>query len=64
MEKAITPTIFWRFFMAKPGFISQFITFFKANKWWFLVPMFMVFLLILLLIFLGGENTVPFIYQL
>lgn len=50
--------------MSKSRRFSQWFALLKTHKWWFLTPMLIVLALILLLIFLGGDNTVPFIYQL
>ncbi len=37
-------------------------TFLWANKWWWLVPMLLVFLGFLLLVFMTGGDALPFVY--
>jgi len=50
--------------MARPSLIKEFWLALRQNKKWFLVPIFLVLLLLMGLVFLGGTYVAPFIYPL
>ena len=50
--------------MARQSLFSEFAAFLKENKKWWLVPILVVFLLLGVLIVLGGTSAAPFIYTL
>ena len=49
---------------ARPTFIREFWDFLKDNKKWWLLPILVVFLLVGMLLVLGGTAAAPFIYTL
>ena len=50
--------------MARKTLVGEFGAYLKENKKWWLVPILVVFLLLGLLIVLGGTSAAPFIYTL
>ena len=50
--------------MARNSLLKEFGGFLKENKKWWLVPILVVFLLLGVLIVLGGTGAAPFIYTL
>ena len=50
--------------MARRSLLSEFGAFLKENKKWWLIPILVVFLLLGVLITLGGTSAAPFIYTL
>jgi hypothetical protein len=46
------------------GFLGELWGFLKSNKKWWLIPIFVVFLILGLLILLSGTGLAPFIYTL
>ena len=46
------------------GLVREMWRFLMSNKKWWLVPMLIVFLLVGLLVVLGGSGAAPFIYTL
>ena len=50
--------------MARQSLFSEFVAFLMENKKWWLVPILVVFLLLGVLIILGGTSAAPFIYPL
>jgi hypothetical protein len=49
---------------ADRGLLREFWDFLRENKKWWLLPIFIVLLLVSLLIFLSGTGAAPFIYTL
>ncbi|MBN2448216.1 MAG: hypothetical protein JXO22_15920 [Phycisphaerae bacterium] len=49
---------------AEPSLISEFVAFLANNKKWWLAPIIAIFLLVGLLVILGGTGAAPFIYTL
>lgn len=49
---------------ARPGLVIELWDFLKDNKKWWLLPILVVFLLVGILIVLGGTAAAPFIYTL
>jgi hypothetical protein len=47
-----------------PGLLRELWRFLMSNKKWWLIPMLVVFLLVGLLLVLGGSGAAPFIYTL
>ena len=50
--------------MPRQSLLSEFGAFLKENKKWWLIPILVVFLLLGVLIVLGGTSAAPFIYTL
>jgi hypothetical protein len=50
--------------LERPGFFSEFWTFLRYNKRWWLTPIILVLLFVGLLIVLGGTAAAPLIYTL
>lgn len=48
----------------RAGIVSEFWSFLKHNKKWWLLPIVTVILLMGLLVFLSGSGAAPFIYTL
>jgi Family of unknown function (DUF5989) len=46
------------------GLAREFLDFVRHNKKWWLIPILVVFLLVGLLVILGGTGAAPFIYTL
>jgi uncharacterized protein DUF5989 len=49
---------------AKIGFFREYWQFLKESKKWWLLPILIVFLLLGILVILGGSGAAPFIYTL
>ena len=49
---------------ANPGFFSEFWTFLKASKKWWMLPMLLLFLLMSIILVLANTAAAPFIYTL
>ena len=49
---------------ARSGIASEFWAFLKQNKKWWLLPIVVVFMLVGVLLVLGGTAAAPFIYTL
>ncbi len=49
---------------AGTGIIAEILDMLKANKKWWMIPLFLVFLLFGLLMLLSGTGMAPFIYSL
>ena len=47
-----------------PGFVSDLLQFLLQNRKWWLVPIVVVFVLVGVLLVLGGTSAAPFIYSL
>ncbi|MGC9451859.1 MAG: DUF5989 family protein [Oceanipulchritudo sp.] len=47
-----------------PGIVREFIDFARAHKKLWLVPLFLILLLVGFLILIGGSSAAPFIYRL
>ncbi len=48
----------------RPSILAEFWFFLKHNKKWWLLPIFIILLLLGLLVWLGGTAVAPFIYPL
>jgi uncharacterized protein DUF5989 len=49
---------------ARAGLFSEFLSFLKDRKKWWLLPILIVLLLVGILVILGGTGVAPFIYTL
>ena len=54
----------WHGEEAGTGIIAEILDMLKANKQWWMIPLFLVFLLFGLLMLLSGTGMAPFIYSL
>ncbi len=50
--------------MARKSFLSQYFSFLKQNKKWWLAPIIILMFVLGLLVVLGGTAAAPFIYTL
>ena len=48
----------------RPGLLSEFWSFLRQNKKWWLLPILLVVLVLGALVFLAGSGAAPFIYTL
>jgi len=49
---------------SNPGIVREFLAFARSHKKLWLVPLFLILLMIGFLIILGGSSAAPFIYRL